>query len=71
MERGDASGQTGPLPPEHMAVTEVAELLHVSPGTVARWAAEGRIPYRTSPAGERWFRRTDIEDLLRRIRGDA
>lgn len=71
MERGDASGRNGPLPPEHLAVTEVAALLHVSPRTVARWAADGRIPYETTPAGERRFRRTDIEDLMRRIHGEA
>ena len=71
MERGDGSGQTGPGPPEHLTVTEVAKLLHVSPKTVARWAAEGRLPFEVSQAGERRFRRADIEDLVRRIRGDA
>jgi excisionase family DNA binding protein len=71
VERGDASGETGPPLPEYLSANEVAELLQVSPTTVARWAAEGRLPFETTARGERRFRRADIEDLLRRIRGET
>ncbi len=71
MERGDGNGGTGQPPPEYLSVSEVADLLHVSPTTVARWAAEGRLPFETNALGERRFRQADIEDLLRRMRGET
>lgn len=48
---------------------EAARLLHVSPKTVTRWAADARIPCVTTLGGHRRFRRSDIEAVLVRMEG--
>jgi len=42
---------------------EVAVLLRVSRDTISRWAEEGRLPFWTTPGGQRRFRRRDIEKI--------
>ncbi|MGH3426909.1 MAG: helix-turn-helix domain-containing protein [Terriglobales bacterium] len=47
---------------------EVAELLGVSDSTVHRWARDGKLPrHVTWPSGQRRWRRSDIDKLVRRI----
>lgn len=46
---------------EYVAPGEAAEMLHVSPKTVNRWAHEGRIACIVTLGGHRRFRREEIE----------
>lgn len=43
---------------------EVAELFHVDPKTVSRWAKQGRLPCFTTLGGHRRFRWSDVEPYL-------
>ena len=47
-----------------MRVQEAADLLEVSPSTVRRWAAGGRIACRRTPSGQRRFLASDLERVL-------
>jgi excisionase family DNA binding protein len=49
---------------EYLTTADAARLLRVSPGTVHRWAREGRIPTVTID-GRRRFRREDLEAVAR------
>jgi excisionase family DNA binding protein len=42
---------------------QVADLLHVSPKTIARWAKQGRLPYRRTLGGHRRYPEQDIREL--------
>jgi excisionase family DNA binding protein len=42
---------------------QVADLLHVSPKTIARWANDGRLPYQRTLRG----RRRDPEQAIRQL----
>jgi DNA-binding transcriptional regulator YiaG len=37
-------GKAAPIYPSYLHTAEVADLLHVSPKTVSRWAKEGKLP---------------------------
>lgn len=43
---------------------EVAQLFHVDPKTVTRWANAGRIASIKTPGGHRRFRKSEIDALL-------
>lgn len=43
---------------------EVASLFRVDPKTVARWAADGKIPAIRTLGGHRRFREADVRALL-------
>lgn len=47
-----------------LSTKEVAELLEVSPATVARWAREGKLVGIVMPSGRRKFDRAEVERLL-------
>lgn len=59
-----------PPPPETPDITdfltprEVADLLHVTPKTVARWAKAGKIGSTTTLGGHRRSLRADINTIL-------
>ena len=54
-----------PIEPRYLRTAQVAELLHVSPKTVSRWAEEGRLPYlRTLGGGHRRYPDAEIRALL-------
>lgn len=44
---------------------EVANMFHVDPKTVTRWAKEGKIIGIKTPGGHRRFRKSDVDDMLR------
>lgn len=48
----------------YLRASEVAARLQVSPKTVARWAKEGRLPYRATLGGHRRYPAVAIERLL-------
>ena len=51
---------------EFLSTEEAARLVGFSPGTIRRWAREGRIPSSVE-GGRRRFRRDDVEAVARRI----
>jgi excisionase family DNA binding protein len=55
-----------PTPSEsrYLRTSQVAELLHVSPKTVSRWAQEGRLPYLRTLGGHRRYPDAEIRALL-------
>lgn len=46
-----------------LATEDAADLFHVSPKTIARWAKEGRLPFAWTPGGHRRF---PLDDIWRR-----
>ncbi len=52
---------------EFLTPGEVAELLHVSPKTVSRWASQGLLPCLVTLGGHRRFRRRDVERIERQM----
>jgi excisionase family DNA binding protein len=53
-----------PSEPRYLRTAQVAELLHVSPKTVSRWAQEGRLPYLRTLGGHRRYPDAEIRALL-------
>ncbi len=52
---------------EYLTVVEAAKTLMVSPATLARWAAAGRIPHTATLDGGRRFLRTEVAKIARRM----
>ena len=53
-----------PADSAYLFTSEVAELLQVSPKTIARWAKEGKLPFRRTLGGHRRFRVSEIRRCL-------
>jgi len=49
---------------EYLTPGQVAQLLHVSPKTVNRWADQGRIRCIVTLGGHRRFARPDVAEVL-------
>jgi excisionase family DNA binding protein len=49
----------------YLNAEQAARVVGFTPGTLRRWGREGRIPT-VVIAGRRWFRREDLEALIRR-----
>jgi excisionase family DNA binding protein len=54
--------------PGYLRAAEVAEILHVSPKTVARWAKEGRLPFMRTLGGHRRYPGAEIRELAEKLR---
>ena len=53
---------------DYVKIAEAAEILGVSQGTVRAWARAGKIPMHRNPAnGYRLFKRSDLEDFLKKV----
>lgn len=52
-----------PTLPSYLRTAEVAQILHVSPKTITRWAKEGRLPHSRTLGGHRRYMADDIERL--------
>jgi excisionase family DNA binding protein len=50
--------------PTYLRTAQVAELLQVSPKTIARWAKEGKLPFLRTLGGHRRFPEGEIRALL-------
>jgi excisionase family DNA binding protein len=48
----------------YLMPSEAAVLLGVSPRTLSRWAASGRVPCLITLGGHRRYRRSDVQRLL-------
>lgn len=46
--------------PDHLTLADACETLRLSPRTLERWAADGRIPSMLTADGMRIFRRSDL-----------
>jgi len=46
-----------------LLTSQVADLLHVSPKTVARWAKDGRLPFQRTLGGHRRYPEAAIRAL--------
>lgn len=44
-----------------MTPRQVADMFHVDPKTVTRWAKEGKLPSFRTPGGHRRYRRADVQ----------
>ncbi len=65
--RGNARVET----PSYLRTAEVADILHVSPKTVSRWAKEGKLPFLKTLGGHRRYPEAEIRDLAEELRQDA
>jgi len=54
--------------PSYLRTAEVAEILHVSPKTVSRWAKEGRLPFMRTLGGHRRYPEAKIRGLAEELR---
>ena len=55
--------KTGPDLPRYLRAAEVADILHVSPKTVSRWAKEGKLPFLKTLGGHRRYPAAEIRRL--------
>jgi excisionase family DNA binding protein len=73
----DAPWQPNPAARPHPPITnylhtaEVADLLHVSPKTVSRWAKEGKLPFLKTLGGHRRYPEAEIRELAEGLREEA
>ena len=52
----------------YLRTQEVADLLHVSPKTVSRWAKEGKLPFMKTLGGHRRYPEAKIRQLVDELR---
>jgi excisionase family DNA binding protein len=56
---------------KYLRTGEVAELLEVSPKTIARWAKEGKLPFLNTLGGHRRYPETEIRALLETLQQEV
>ena len=57
--------------PSYLHTAELADLMHVSPKTVSRWAKEGRLSFLKTLGGHRRYPEAEIRDLAEELREEA
>ena len=62
------SGKAAPDLPRYLHTAEVADILHVSPKTVSRWAKEGKLPFLKTLGGHRRYPAAEIRQLAEELR---
>jgi excisionase family DNA binding protein len=55
----------------YLRTAQVAELLHVSPKTVSRWAHEGKLPFLRTLGGHRRYPEAEVRGLVDELTRDA
>jgi excisionase family DNA binding protein len=65
------SGKAATIYPSYLRTAEVADLLHVSPKTVSRWAKEGKLPFLKTLGGHRRYPEAEIRNLAAELRQEA
>jgi excisionase family DNA binding protein len=65
------AGKAATTYPSYLRAAEVADLLHVSPKTVSRWAKEGKLPFLKTLGGHRRYPAAEIRNLAEGLREDA
>ena len=61
------SGKAATTYPSYLHTAEVADILHVSPKTVSRWAKEGRLPFLKTLGGHRRYPEAEIRQLANEL----
>ena len=61
------SGKAAPGVPRYLHPAEVADLLHVSPKTVSRWAKDGKLPFLKTLGGHRRYSAAEIRQLAEEL----
>jgi excisionase family DNA binding protein len=51
----------------YLKTAEVADMLHVSPKTVTRWAKDGKLPHSRTLGGHRRFPAEEIRKLAEQL----
>jgi excisionase family DNA binding protein len=64
-------GKAAPPAPRYLRAGEVADILHVSPKTVARWATEGKLPFLKTLGGHRRYPEAEIRQLAEGLRQEV
>jgi excisionase family DNA binding protein len=64
-------GKAATTYPSYLRTAEVADLLHVSPKTVSRWAKEGKLPFLKTLGGHRRYPEAEIRDLVTELREEV
>jgi excisionase family DNA binding protein len=62
MTKGEGA-MAQPKGAEYLKTAEVADILHVSPKTVTRWAKDGKLPHSRTLGGHRRFPAGSIRKL--------
>jgi excisionase family DNA binding protein len=62
------SGKAATTAPRYLLGGEVADILHVSPKTVSRWAKEGKLPFLRTLGGHRRYPAAEIRQLADELR---
>ena len=65
------SGKAATTNPSYLHTAEVADLLHVSPKTVSRWAKEGKLPFLKTLGGHRRYPEAEIRELAEGLREET
>jgi excisionase family DNA binding protein len=65
------SGKAAATSPSYLHTAQVADLLHVSPKTVSRWAKEGKLPFLKTLGGHRRYPEAEIRHLAEGLREEA
>ena len=65
--RGGTATVAEPRTIGYLKTAEVAEILHVSPKTVTRWAKDGKLPHSRTLGGHRRFPAQAIEQLAKEL----
>jgi excisionase family DNA binding protein len=63
-----AAQRKGADTPSYLRTAEVADILHVSPKTVSRWAKEGKLPFMKTLGGHRRYPEAKIRQLVDELR---
>jgi excisionase family DNA binding protein len=63
-----AAQRKGADVPSYLRAAEVADILHVSPKTVSRWAKEGKLPFMKTLGGHRRYPEAEIRELVNQLR---
>ena len=72
MRRGSpTSGQAATIYPSYLRAAEGADILHVSPKTVSRWAKEGKLTFLKTLGGHRRYPEAEIRQLAKGLREEA
>ena len=62
--RGNAAIES----PNFLLTGEVADILHVSPETVSRWAKQGKLPFMKTLGGHHRYPEAEIRELANQLR---
>jgi excisionase family DNA binding protein len=73
MPQGEAQSAANPPATQasYLRTAEVADMLHVSPKTVSRWAKEGKLPFLRTLGGHRRYDEGKMRALAASLHSDV